>query len=68
MDKDLGHRATAHVHVLDLLRCDVLPLSQLKDVLFPVNDLQNAALSTINHKTSGPFFSKETLTTSPKDK
>lgn len=56
MNEDLGHGSTAHVHVLDLLRCDVLPLSQLKDVLLPVNDLQNATLSTINHTKTRPFF------------
>lgn len=44
MNKDLAHQTTAHVHVLNLLRCDVLPLRQLKDVLLPVNYLQDAAL------------------------
>lgn len=44
MNKDLGHRSTAHVHVLDLLRCDVFSLSQLEDVLLPVDDLQNTTL------------------------
>lgn len=50
MNKDLGHPTTAHVHVLDLLRCDVLPLSQLEDVLLPVNYLQNATLLMKSNK------------------
>lgn len=41
----LGHGAAAHVHVLDLLRRDVLALSQLEDVLLTVDDLQDAALA-----------------------
>lgn len=40
----LGHRAASHIDVFDLLRGDVLSLRQLKDVLLPVDDLQDAAL------------------------
>lgn len=46
MHKHLGHRFTAHIHILNLLWCYVLPLSQLEDVLLPVNNLQNATLFT----------------------
>jgi hypothetical protein len=44
MDKDLGHRVAPDVDVLDLLRGNVLSLSQLEDVLLPVHDLQNTIL------------------------
>lgn len=44
MDVELGHRLTADVNVLYLLRGDVLSLGQLKDVLLPVNDLQCTVL------------------------
>lgn len=42
----LGHKSTAHIHVLNLLWSDVLPLSQLEDVLLAVNNLQNSTLFT----------------------
>lgn len=44
MHKHLCHRSAAYVHVFNLLRCDVLALSQLEDVLLAVDDLQNATL------------------------
>lgn len=37
--KDLSHGATANVHVFNLLRCDVLALSELEDVLLTVDYL-----------------------------
>lgn len=46
MHKYLGHRSTAHIHILNLLWRYVLPLSQLEDVLLPVNNLQNSTLVT----------------------
>lgn len=42
-DEGLRNKGRAHVHVLDLLGRDVLPLRQLEDVLLAVNDLQAAA-------------------------
>ena len=44
MDKDLSHRSTAAVDVLDLLGGDVLPLGQLEQVLLPVDELQGPVL------------------------
>lgn len=46
MHKYLGHRSTAYIDVLNLLWCDVFSLSQLEDVLLPVNNLQNSTLFT----------------------
>lgn len=44
MNEDLSHGVAVDVDVLDLLGSDVLALSQLKDVLLPVDDLQRAVL------------------------
>lgn len=44
MNIELCHRFTPDVDVFNLLRGDVLALRQLKDVLFPVDDLQRAIL------------------------
>jgi len=44
MYKDLGHRVTTHVYVLNLLWSDVFTLSQLKDVFLPVYNLQSSIL------------------------
>lgn len=44
MNEDLSHGVAVDVDVLDLLGSDVLALSQLKDVLPPVYDLQSAVL------------------------
>ena len=44
VDKYLGHRVAAVVDVFDLLRGDVLPLGQFKDVLLPVDDFQGTIL------------------------
>lgn len=45
MNEDLQHRHTAGVHVLDLLRGDVLALRQFEDVLLPIDDAQGAVLA-----------------------
>lgn len=44
MHKHLCHWCTAYIHILNLLWCDVLPLSQLEDVLLSVNNLENSTL------------------------
>ena len=44
VDEHLQHDDAAHVHVLDLLRRDVLALRQLEDVLLPVHDAQRPVL------------------------
>ena len=44
VDEHLQHHNAAHVHVLDLLRGDVLALGQLEDVLFPVDDPERPVL------------------------
>lgn len=58
MNKELCHRITPGVDVLYLLRCDVLPLSQFKDVLFPVHNLQGAVLET--HNSAAAFGAEST--------
>ncbi len=40
----LGHKGTVRVRILDLLNCNVFALTELKDVLFTVNDLERAVL------------------------
>lgn len=45
MNEHLEHRNTTQVDIFDLLWSDVLPLSQLEDVLLPVNDAQRAILT-----------------------
>lgn len=49
MHEHLEYRNTAHVHVLYLLRSNVLSLGQFEDVLFSVNDAQCPIL-TQEHK------------------
>lgn len=45
MHKHLQHGDAASVHVLDLLRSNVLALRQLEDVLLPVDDAQSPVLT-----------------------
>lgn len=40
----LGYKWTSDVNVFDLFRCNVFALSQLKDVLLAINNLQTAIL------------------------
>ena len=49
MHKHLCHRFAAYVDVLDLLRCDILPLGQLEDVLLSINNPQDSTLTEEKH-------------------